>query len=276
MKKIYETGQDYIKVFDCSNFVAEHILDCGQIFRYKKVGDTYEIISNNRFCTLINEKDCVIIKCKDVEYFINFFDLDSDYARICDSLAAVGLVKETHFGRGIRILNQAPFEMLVSFIISANNHIPRIKAIIERICLHYGKNMGNFYAFPTPEELSVATVEELRELGCGYRAEYIIDTVRAVLNTKDYTDFDKLDDSALRSRLMEFKGVGGKVADCIMLFGYKRTSSFPVDTWIVKAFGRAKSEAKKLEKELTMKYGELAGFAQQYIFYYNRENNLGN
>lgn len=274
MRKIYELGKDYIKVFDCTNFVAEHILDCGQIFRYKKVEDRYEIISNNRSCTLIKEKDCVIIKCKDVEYFVKYFDLDRDYTKICSYLSSIGLEKETRFGSGIRILNQEPFEMLISFIISANNHIPRIKAIIERLSSRYGKNCGDYYAFPTVEELSVATVEELRELGCGYRAEYIVDTVKAVINTQDYADFDKLDDVTLRRRLMQFKGVGGKVADCIMLFGYKRTASFPVDTWIVKAFGREKSEAKKLEKELTSKYGELSGFAQQYIFYYNRENSL--
>ncbi len=274
MKKIYEKTKDYIKVIDTANFIPEHILDCGQVFRYKKAGEKYEIISNNRFCTLIKEKDYVIINCNDTDYFVNYFDLERDYGEITSALSASGLGCETEYGRGIRILKQDPFETLISFIISANNHIPRIKAIIERLAQNYGERCDGYYAFPTPRELSVATVEELRALGCGYRAEYIIDTVQKVLNTSDYKDFDKLSDQELKKRLMEFKGVGAKVADCIMLFGYGRTSSFPVDTWIVKAFRKQKSEAKKLSQELTNRFGVLSGFAQQYIFYYNRENKL--
>ena len=144
MKKIYRVENDYIVVHDTTNFIPRHILDCGQVFRYEKVGNLYKIISNNRFCTLINNEDYVIIKCKDIEYFIKYFDLDRDYSAICDKLTRLGLQKETEFGRGIRILNQDKFEMIISFIISANNHIPRIKAIIERLCKSYGENMTLF------------------------------------------------------------------------------------------------------------------------------------
>ncbi len=271
MKKIYTIENNLIKVYDRTNFVPEHIFDCGQVFRYEKVGNLYKIISNNRFCTLINEKDCAIIKCNDIDYFINYFDLDRDYSEICAKLKKSGLEKETEFGKGIRILKQDPFEMIISFIISANNHIPRIKKIISGICEKYGENMGEYYAFPTVERLKVATTSELRELGAGYRAEYIAHTVNAIANTPDFDNFANLSDDELKKRLVSLKGVGSKVADCIMLFGYGRYNSFPVDTWIVKAFGREKKDAKVLERELTSKYGALAGFAQQYVYYYNRE-----
>ncbi len=273
MKKIYSVGDGYIRVNQTKNFSPEHVLDCGQVFRYQKVGNLYKIISNNRFCTLINDEDCVIINCKDTDYFVKYFDLDRDYESICSYLASVGLKEETEFGRGIRLLNQDPFETIISFIISANNHIPRIKAIIERIATECGRNMGDYYAFPTPEELSRLSVERLRELGAGYRAEYIAETARAIRDSVDFDDYCSLDDVELKRKLMEFKGVGSKVADCIMLFAYGRYSAFPVDTWIVKAFKREKSEAKLLERELTERYGELSGFAQQYIYYFNREKN---
>ena len=271
MEKIYHVENDYIVVHDTTNFIPRHILDCGQVFRYEKVGNLYKIISNNRFCTLINNEDYVIIKCKDIEYFIKYFDLDRDYSAICDKLTRLGLQKETEFGRGIRILNQDKFEMIISFIISANNHIPRIKAIIERLCKSYGENMGEYYAFPTPQALAKATITELRLLGAGYRAEYILDTAQRISKMDNFDELEKLDDYTLKKKLMEFSGVGPKVADCIMLFGYNRFCSFPVDTWIVKTFHREKKEAKKLERELTQKYGELSGFAQQYIFYHSRE-----
>lgn len=273
MNKIYTIENNLIKVHDRTNFVPEHILDCGQVFRYEKVGNLYKIISNNRFCTLINEKDCAIIKCNDTDYFVNYFDLDRDYGEICSKLKVLGLEKETEFGRGIRILKQDPFEMIISFIISANNHIPRIKKIISGICTKFGENMGEYYSFPTVQNLQKATVQDLRDLGAGYRAEYIVHTVNMIANTPDFDNFVDLNDAELKKRLVSFKGVGSKVADCIMLFGYGRYSSFPVDTWIVKAYGKDKKDAKSLERELTSMYGELSGFAQQYVYYYNREQN---
>ena len=128
--------------------------------------------------------------------------------------------------------------------------------------------MGEYFAFPTPIELSKATKEELLQLGCGYRADYIEHTAKAISELSSFEKFATFSDQELKKSLISLKGIGPKVADCIMLFGYGRTTSFPVDTWIVKSFGREKSEAVKLSKELTQKFGVLSGFAQQYIFYY--------
>lgn len=271
MDKIYRIEDSKIIVFDTTDFSPEHILKCGQIFRYERIGENYKVIANNRLCTLIKDGDCVIIKSEDVDYFVNYFDLDTDYGKIREKIASFGYKKEAEFGRGIRILKQDSFEMLISFIISANNNIPRITKTIDSISKRYGENMGEYYAFPTPEALSLATEEELKLLGLGYRASYVLDTAKrvrdgALCGLKDLTDED------LRSALLDFKGVGGKVADCIMLFGYSRYSRFPVDTWVVKAYGREKKDGRVLEKELTSKYGDISGFVQQYVFYYKRSN----
>ena len=271
MEKIYSVADGIITVHDTTDFYPKHVLECGQIFRYEKFGENYKVISNNRLCTLIKDGDCVIIKCSDTDYFINFFDLDRDYYNLREKISKLGYEKEVNYGRGLRILKQEPFEMLISFIISANNHIPRIRSTIEKLCRRYGENCGDYYAFPTAEALTNATVEELRSIGLGYRAEYVLDTAKAVYNGA-LVGLENLSDDQLRRSLIAFKGVGGKVADCIMLFGYSRYGRFPVDTWVVKAYGRKKSEAKSLERELTEKYGDLSGFVQQYVFYYKRNN----
>lgn len=271
MEKIYSVADGVITVHDTTDFSPKHILECGQIFRYEKLGENYKVIANNRLCTLIKDGECVIIKCSDTDYFVNFFDLDRDYGELRDKISKLGYEEEVNYGKGIRLLRQEPFEMLVSFIISANNHIPRIRNTIEKLCRRYGVNRGSYYAFPTAEALSEASVSELRLLGLGYRAEYILDTAKAVRDGA-LKNLESLSDDELRQALIAFRGVGGKVADCIMLFGYSRYRRFPVDTWVVKAYGREKREAKALERELTEKYGDLSGFVQQYVFYYKRNN----
>lgn len=271
MEKIYKIEDWKIIVFDTTDFSPEHILKCGQIFRYERVGENYEVIANNRLCTLKKDGDYVIIESSDPSYFVNYFDLDTDYSKIRERVSSFGYKKEAEFGRGIRILKQDKFEMLISFIISANNNIPRITKTIEGISKRYGENMGSYYAFPTPEALSQATEEELKLLGLGYRASYVLDTAKRVRDGA-LVGLEDLPDDELRLALLDFKGVGGKVADCIMLFGYSRYSRFPVDTWVVKAYGRQKKEGRVLEKELTSKYGDISGFVQQYVFYYKRSN----
>ncbi len=177
------------------------------------------------------------------------------------------------FGSGIRILNQDPFEMIISFIISANNNIKRIQSIIEKLSTSYGKKMNGYHAFPTLDELLNASLEELKSIGLGYRAKYIYDTVR-LLKTEDYSSWVDLDETALQSRLLKLKGVGEKVADCIMLFGYHKMKVFPVDTWIEKVYydlnlGEAKDRG-VMRKKLIDKFSHLSGYAQQYLFYYKR------
>lgn len=156
---------------------------------------------------------------------------------------------------------------------SANNNIGRIKGIIERLCDAYGTDCGGYHAFPKADQLSLATVEQLKQLGLGYRAQYIYDSVRefpSVAAGIDLTDADKT-----HKKLLELKGVGPKVADCIVLFGLHITRSYPVDTWIFKANATdALNTPQKVRDYFLSRYGEDAGFAQQYVFYYARENRI--
>lgn len=189
------------------------------------------------------------------------------------------------YGDGIRILNQDLWEMIISFIISANNNIPRIKGIIEKMSVAYGKKIvfegKEYYTFPTPEELSLASVSDLRKLGLGFRDKRIYETTRMIVNGE--VDLDKLklekDLTKIRETLLSLSGVGPKVADCIMLFSLGRKNVFPIDVWVRRVMNdlyiKNEDEAKVKEKEIAAlakeKFGEFAGLAQQYLFYWRRE-----
>ena len=221
------------------------------------------------------------------EIWMDYFDLNTDYKEIRKVLSNNEILpKAMEYGEGIRILNQNHFEMLISFIISANNMIPRIKKSIEVISMRYGKFIcedenRKYYSFPTVEELSRATVEDLREFAkVGFRDKRIFDTVNMILNEKiDLDNFENLETDILREELLKFSGVGNKVADCIMLFSYKRGEVFPVDVWIKRVmeelFIKKETPVKKISKEADRIFGKYAGYAQQYLFYYGREEKIG-
>ena len=193
------------------------------------------------------------------------------------------------FGDGIRILKQDLWECIISFIISANNNIPRIKKIIERISKEYGKEIefeGNiYYEFPTPEELSKASIEDLRALGTGFRDKRIFNTTKMILEKKvDLEKIIKFETSEeMREELLKLDGVGPKVADCILLFSLKRLDVFPIDVWVRRVMNdlyihneiEEKVNKQQLQKLAEEKFGNLAGMAQQYLFYWKREENKG-
>ena len=191
------------------------------------------------------------------------------------------------FGEGIRILNQDLWECIISFIISANNNIPRIKGIIERISKNYGRKIefeGNkYYLFPTPEELSKASKEDLRALGTGFRDIRIYNTTKKIFEDKEYLSrIENLSSTdEMREELLKLDGVGPKVADCILLFSLKRFDVFPIDVWVRRVMNdlyiHAQDEDKINKKEILKiandKFGSLSGLAQQYLFYWKREEN---
>ena len=189
------------------------------------------------------------------------------------------------YGKGIRILNQDLWETIISFIISANNNIPRIKGIIERLSAKYGKeidwNGKKYYTFPTPEELKDVSVEDYRKLGLGFRDIRLYETTKMILENK--VDLQKLrenpDTKEVREQLLTLSGVGPKVADCILLFSdLKRFEVFPIDVWVrrvmndlyIKEEDETKVSKVKIEKIANEKFGNLAGLAQQYLFYWRR------
>ncbi|NLL56772.1 MAG: DNA-3-methyladenine glycosylase 2 family protein [Clostridiales bacterium] len=275
---IYSKSADKIIISDTSDFNIEHILDCGQVFRYLKTGDCYTLFAKDANCLLQSKDGCVIIKTKFVDFFVNYFDLDRDYKKIKSELVKFDELNEPiRFGSGIRLLNQDPLEMIISFIISANNNIPRIKMIIERLCKGLGQNMGDYYAFPTLNALQSADESFFKSIGAGYRAMYLVNASRQ-LKDFDLDYLKSLTTSDLRKKLVSLMGVGNKVADCIMLFAYKKTDLFPMDTWTkrvyTKMFNDKTVSADVMSKNLVGRFGDLSGYAQQYLYYYFRSLKL--
>jgi N-glycosylase/DNA lyase len=269
-------GSIIVKSID--EFNCRHIIESGQMFRYVKANETYKIISQNKQCVLILGDGCVTIGSNNLEYFLNYFDLNRDYSEINKGLSAFPALKNAvKHGKGLRLLNQDVNEAIFSFIISANNNIPRIKSTIERLCSAIGQDMGGYRAFPTAEALAGKTEEFYKGLGLGYRAEYILNTAKAVANGFNL-NLAGLDTPTARAHLMKLKGVGQKVADCILLFAYKRTDCFPVDVWIERVynniFGCDNKPRSQKAQRLTETFGNLSGYAQQYLFYHARENKL--
>lgn len=262
-----------------TDFNVVQTLECGQIFRYEIDGNHARVFSQDKMAKMTTFSDRIVIESDDVGYFYQFFDFDTDYSIIKSHLKQDEfLSKAVDYGYGIRILKNDCFEMIVSFIISANNRIPRIKKSIEYLCTHFGENKGEYYAFPTLEELKQATIEDYRAAGLGFRAKYMFDTVQR-LTQQDLDRLNNLDSDEQFEYLVSLKGIGEKVANCILLFGLGVKNAFPVDTWINKVYNALtntqETNRKKITRELTARYGELSGYAQQYFFYYFRDQGLG-
>lgn len=267
-----------IHIKDLSQFDPKQILTCGQVFRYYERENSFDIIGKNLICRLNYHSDHVIIHTNDTERAAAYFDLDTDYNSIKTRLTGIHPVLDEaiRFGHGIRILNQDPAEMIISFIISANNNIPRIKGIIERLCERLGENKNGFFAFPTTEALASADESFYKSIGAGYRAAYIVKTAKVLADGLIFERDTPTD--RLRAQLMKLDGVGPKVADCILLFGLHRTDVFPVDIWtsrVYRSLGLGEESCRKrMAQKLVEKFGSLSGYAQQYLYYYYRENKL--
>ncbi len=261
--QVYCVKGEYFSVFQT--------LTCGQVFRYKQIGEEeYQIISRDKICYLSQNGDNVTLKSEHLDYFKRYFDLDRDYGSIVKTLGKFGELQDClQYGKGIRILRQDFYETVISFIISANNNIKRIQKIIETLCENAGDKMNGFYAFPTAKQLQKFSVQDFKDMGLGYRAEYLYETCRIIDEVAD--DIQSSNTESALKKLLEIKGIGPKVANCILLFGMARTDSYPVDTWIFKANKTAELDTeKKVFDYYTKRYGEYAGFAQQYIFYHAR------
>ena len=285
------TNQYYeIELID--SFNLKHIFECGQCFRWNKEDDgSYTGVIGKNVLNVKEEKNKILFSgmCEDniQDLVTNYFDLNTDYNEIKKKLSKVDkYIKDSiEFGNGIRILKQDLWETLISFIISANNNIPRIKKIIENISKKYGKkivfNGKSYYSFPTPQELSKANIEDLRNLGLGFRDKRIYETTKQVVEGKiNLEEIEKLDDTnKIRNILLECPGVGPKVADCILLFSLNRFDVFPIDVWVrrvmndlyIKNLDETKVKKEEIETLAKTKYKNLAGIAQQYLFYWKRE-----
>lgn len=252
-------------------FNLELSLSCGQAFRWEKDENT------SVFCGVafgkelkIEEKDGELIFYETSEEdFQNiwkpYFDLDTDYKKIVTSYTEENLTKAVNAFSGIRILRQEPWEALCSFIISQNNNIPRIKGIVSRLCENFGEKTGGGYTFPSAEFISNCTVEDLAPLRSGFRAKYIIDAAKKVSDgTVDFARIDREPIEFGRENLMQIKGVGAKVAECTLLYGFHKLEAFPVDVWVKRIMAEMYPEG------LPECVKGTEGIAQQYLFHYRR------
>ena len=281
------------KIENIDSFDLKDIFECGQCFRWNKQEDgSYTGVVKNNILNVKKQDNQIIFQgiCEDnIQKIVeNYFDLNRDYEKIKKDLSKIddNMKTSIEYGKGIRILNQDLWETIISFIISANNNIPRIKGIIERLSQKYGKEIiykgEKYYTFPTPEELKNVTVEEYRKLGLGFRDIRLYETTKMILEKE--IDLEKLKENPntkeVREELLKLSGVGPKVADCILLFSdLKRFEVFPIDVWVrrvmndlyIKNEDENKVSKKQIEKIAEEKFGNLAGLAQQYLFYWRRE-----
>lgn len=268
------------------SFNIEQILECGQCFRfYKNEEMSYRIIARGRELFIKQSENGVFFYPCDINDFeniwVDYFDLNTDYNEIKNAVSTDEIMKKAvEYGEGIRLLNQEPYEALISFIISQNNNIPRIKGIIERMSEKYGTKYGGGYLFPTLEQLKGVSTEEIFELRVGFRARYIRDCLdKLILGEVDLYNTDCSTEELCRE-LMQIKGVGQKVADCVMLFSMRRREVFPTDVWVKRVmselyFGGEDTDIKSIHSLAAQKWGKYAGYAQQYLFYYAREEKIG-
>ena len=269
-------------------FNLKYTLECGQCFRWKKTDEDYYVgVIKDRVIKIKQVKDTLYIISSNMDNLEDivryYFNLDLDYTSIEKRISIVddNVKKAVTNTSGLRFLKQDFFETLISYIISANNNIPRISKSVNEISRRYGKEVElegeKYYLFPTPEELKNVTIEEYRECGVGFRDKYIYNTVAKINNKEiDLDELFKMDTQNLKKELLSLMGVGPKVADCILLFSCSRLEVFPVDTWVEKImtklyFNNKEASKKQIQDYAKNNFKNDAGIIQQHLFYNIRE-----
>ncbi len=266
-----ESKKNDIVLSDVSCFNVGLSVDCGQAFRWIKEEDgSFHGVIFKKAVDIIQYKNEVIFKNTDEETFKTllepYFDLDRDYEKICAGFDDKYLKEACKKYSGIRILRQEPWETLCSFIISQNNNIPRIKGIIERLCSAFGEDIGNGdFSFPSAEVISALSEEDLAPLRAGFRNKYILDAAAKCCSGE--VSLEKIKNMPIeqaRQELMKIKGVGPKVAECTLLYGFGRVEAFPVDVWVKRILSEL------YENGLPQCTKGVEGIAQQYLFHWRR------
>lgn len=265
------------------DFDLRHTFDCGQCFRFREEADgVFCGVAFGTLAVFSQKGDSVRIENVTREAFerewSDFLDCGRDYAKIKSALGCEPVMQEAiSHGYGIRILQQDFFECLLSFILSQQNNIPKIKKAVEAFAERFGTRREyrgrSYYTFPTAEQVKDLKAEDLSFLKIGYRDTYIIDAIRKVNEgSVSREEILTLPYEQAKKALMRINGVGQKVADCVLLFSCGRFDAFPVDTWMKKAmltlYGVKEKEIPAYSEK---KFGAYSGFAQQYLFYYARE-----
>ena len=302
IRELKINGCSCVEISGVENFDVHKIFDCGQCFRFDRVEHSHHEkefsgVAFGRFVSFAQDGDCVTIYGSDLADYEtvwrSYLNIDQDYNEISRNILEHcqngALIEAVEYGKGIRILAQDPFECIISFIISQNNNIPRIKKIIEALSArcnvpldihpemkNHLSGKSSLCAFPDANMLYELGIDGLAELKTGFRAKYIYDAVsRSIdgsLSIKNIMASTSTEDAI--ERLCSVKGIGTKVASCALLFGFSRYDAFPIDVWMkrvaVKYFGEA---GEQLDAR---SFGPYAGIAQQYLFYYERYRTLEN
>lgn len=266
-----ETAENGILVSDVSALSLPETLDCGQCFRWKtnENGDWCGVVRGIYREIRQEENGILVLGASEKEFreiWFDYFDFGRDYDSLKNEFRGCDLLSEAVcFAPGIRVLHQEPWEAFISFIISQNNNIARIKGIIDRLCRRFGNPLpGDAYAFPTPEAIAGATVEELDSIGCGYRSGYLKKAAEEVSDgAVDLGEIGSLTTMDARERLLKITGIGPKVADCILLYGMGRCERCPADVWMKRVLSTLGGEMPECVRNYE-------GIAQQFLFHYAR------
>lgn len=287
--KINETGNSLI-IEGIKDFNTVHVFECGQAFRWKKeAGGGYVGIVSGRAVRVLYSDGILELYNVGLEDFkkiwFDYFDLGRDYSVIKEKIMKDDIMRSAvSFGSGIRLLKQDIWETLISFIISANNRIPMIMRTVGKMSGIYGREIEldgqKYYSFPEIKDLSGSTLEKLEECRGGFRCKYIMNAAKSIEEGKMKLDIvSSMQTSEARKYLMGFSGVGPKVADCVLLYSGSKYDVFPTDVWVKRVmeelYFKREASFKEIQDFATEYFGEFAGFAQQYLFYYARENRIG-
>jgi len=250
-------------------FDLDKTLSCGQCFRWFKKSDCWVGVVGNCFASIKQNNGFLKIdsSLKDKHFWESYFDLNFDYQQAAKSFFSHQSVlsQAAKENCGIHILNQDPWEVLCSFIISQNNNIPRIKSIIDKLCTNFGEKIGTFYTFPTFSRISLLNLDDLSVIKSGFRAKYILDASQALQESRiDLRKIKFMNIERAMECLQTIKGVGPKVASCTLLYGFHRLECFPIDTWIKKVLCKYEIDHEKL--------GNNKGLSQIYLFNWSRSH----
>ncbi|MBR4949844.1 MAG: DNA glycosylase [Clostridia bacterium] len=279
MKIVFE--ENSIILENAPWFDIEKTFDCGQCFRWEKDGDAFFGIVKNKVIKAVQSDNKISfygISKKDYEdFFCHYLDMERDYIEINKNFMNDKILPEAmNYSQGIRLLNQEVFETIISFIISQNNNIPRIKKIINSLCQNFGKKVEfegkEYYLFPTADDLKNVTAKDLEVIKSGFRGKYILDAVEKINSGLiDIENLKNLSYEDAKAELMKIKGVGDKVSDCVLLFSCEFVDAFPKDVWIKRILKEFYND-ESIDKDYFCGYG---GIAQQYLFHYARMIQLG-
>lgn len=268
-----------IRLYNIDHFSLDQTFLCGQCFRWEKADDGtfYGVVANHAVKMYYHDPKTIYVESSnpDLVYWSHYLNFSNDYNVIEEKLWNDEKLRPCiETGRGIRILRQDLWETIISFIISANNNIPRIKKIISALCENFGEEIHfdgkTFFGFPSPEVLASLTTEDLAPIRAGFRDKYILDAAKRVASGEiNLDDIKKMTDKDAKSTLMKIKGVGNKVADCILLFALGRYKTFPQDVWIKRILNDLYGVGEKdIPAFVENTFGNYGGIAQQYLYYY--------